>query len=327
MADHVLVTGATGFVGRGLVRRLHEQGSRVRILERRQSDAFDDLQLERTRGDVTDPASLAAALEGIDTVVHLAGIVSHLERDRERMMAVNVGGVRSLLAAAREAGVGRVVHVSSVGSVGTAPDEHHPLDEDSPFPEQARRFPYALSKRLGEEAALRAAADGQDVVIVCPAFVIGAGDVNRVSTFPLEQYLRGALRFTTPGGLSYVDVRDVVSGILLALEGGKAGRRYILGTPGGNLSHREFFALVGEVDGKPRRTVHLPGGVLVPASRVLARLRIPLPVAPDELAPSCHYWYSTTGRAIDELGYAPRPVREAVEATVEWYRQRGMRSR
>ena len=327
MADHVLVTGGTGFVGRGLVRRLHENGNRVRVLERRRSDAFDDLRLEHARGDVTDPAGLAAALEGIDTVLHLAGIVSHLERDRERLMAVNVGGVRSLLTAAREAGVGRVVHVSSVGSVGMAPDEHSPLDEDSPFPELARRYPYALSKHLGEEVAMQAAAAGQDVVVVCPGFVIGAGDINRVSTFPIEQYLRGSLRFTTPGGLSYVDARDVVAGILLALERGASGRRYILGSPGGNLSHRELFNLVAEVDGTHRRTLHLPGRLLVPGSRVLAKLRIPLPVKPDELAPGCHYWYSITRRAIDELGYAPRPVREAVEATVEWYRQRGMRSR
>jgi dihydroflavonol-4-reductase len=243
------------------------------------------------------------------------------------MEAVNVGGVENVLAAAASAGVARVVHVSSVASVGMAERPEQPLDERSPFPERARRYPYVATKRRGEELALAAAAAGQDVVVACPSFVIGAGDVNRISTFVAEQYLRGALRFVTAGGLSYVDVRDVAEGLLLVERAGTAGQRYILGTPDGNLSHQQYFDLLGDVSGKRRLTLPVPAPMLVPGARVLRALHVPLPVHPDELDSSRWYWYTTPARAMAELGYAPRPVREAVESTVSYLRERGMRGR
>jgi nucleoside-diphosphate-sugar epimerase len=208
-----------------------------------------------------------------------------------------------------------------------ADDREHPLDEDSPFPERARRYAYAATKRRGEELAMAAAAAGQDVVIACPAFVIGAGDVNRISTFVAEQYLRGALRVVTAGGLSYVDVRDVADGLLRIEHSGESGRRYILGTPDGNLSHQQFFDLLGEVSGRRRRVLPLPVSLLVPGARIGRALHVPIPVHADELDSSRFYWYTTPARAIAELGYAPRPVREAVESTVAYLRETGMRSR
>jgi len=322
-----LVTGASGFLGRHLVRRLADEGRPIRVLERRPSDAFNGLQVERVSGDVTDPASLAAAAEGVATVFHLAGVVSHLDAHAARLHAVNVEGVQNVLDAAREAGVRRVVHVSSVASVGPAPDADHPVDEDAAFPDFANRYAYPRTKRLGEERARAAADAGQDVVIACPGFVIGAGDVNRISTFTVEQYLRGTLRFTVPGGLSYVDARDVVAGLLLLEDAGVSGRRYILTSDDGNLTHRDFFRLVGDVAGKRRLTVPLPPRLAVPSARVLATLRAPLPVKPDELRSSVHHWFCSNDRARAELGFRPRPVREAVEATVGWYHENGMRGR
>ena len=103
--------------------------------------------------------------------------------------------------------------------------------------------------------------------------MIGAGDVNRISTFTIEQYLRGTLRFTIPGGLSYVDARDVVEGLLLLEGAGISGRRYVLTSEDGNLSHRDFFGLVGEVSGKKRLTVPLPPAMLIPSARVLAKVQ------------------------------------------------------
>ena len=322
-----LVTGAAGFLGRLLVRRLVDEGRRVRVLERRPSDAFDGLPVERARGDVGDPASLRVAATGMEVVHNLAGVVSYDPRDDARLQAVNVDGVAHVLDAAAQAGVRRIVHVSSVAAVGMAPGPDAALDEDAPFPEAARRYAYARTKRAGEQLALDAAARGLDVVVACPAFVIGAGDVNRVSTFAVEQYLRGVLRTIVPGGLSYVGADDVVEGLLLLERSGSTGRRYILGAPDGNLSHRDFFALVGRTDGRPRRQVELPATALVGAARALRRLRVPLPVSPHEIENGRWYWYHTTRRAIDELGYRPRPVTEAVEATVRWYRHRGLRPR
>jgi dihydroflavonol-4-reductase len=322
----VLVTGATGFIGRTLVARLLEDGRAVRVLQRRTA-ADLDARVEVVLGDVTDPASLERASAGASSVFNLAGIVSHLESERAHMEAVNVGGVEHVLAAAKAAGVKRVVHVSSVASVGMAESPDAPLDEDSPYPERARQYAYAATKRRGEEVAMAAAEAGQDVVVACPAFVIGAGDVNRISTFVAEQYLRGALRVVTAGGLSYVDVRDVVDGLVRIEHGGESGRRYILGTLDGNLSHQQFFDLLGDVSGKRRLTLPLPASMLVPGAKLARALHIPLPVHPDELDSSRWYWYTTTQRAVNELGYSPRPVREAVESTVAYLRERGLRGR
>jgi dihydroflavonol-4-reductase len=322
----VLVTGATGFIGRALVARLLEDGRQVRVLQR--SPGPLDLQgVEAVPGDITDRESVARAADGAGTLYNLAGVVSHLESERAHMEAINVGGVENMLAAARSAGVQRVVHVSSVASVGMAERPDQPLDERSPFPERARQYPYIATKRRGEEVALAAAADGQDVVVACPSFVIGAGDINRISTFVAEQYLRGALRFVTAGGLSYVDVRDVADGLVRVEASGVRGERYILGSLDGNLSHQQYFDLLGDVSGKRRLALPIPAPMLVPTARVLHTLHIPLPVHPDELDSSRWYWYSTPKRAIAELGYAPRPIRESVESMVAYLRARGMRGR
>ncbi len=319
-----LVTGASGFLGRLLVARLATAGRAVRVLERRPSDAWAGLDVERVRGDVTEPGSLGPAMAGVDRVLHLAGLVSHREADRQRLRDVNVTGVRNVLTAARQAGVGRVVHVSSVASVGAAREPGRPLDEESPYPAIARAFPYSRSKREGEEIALAAAAGGQDVVVVCPAFVIGAGDVNEISTFAIRQYLSGALRFTTTGGLAYVDAPDVVDGILAAEARGAAGRRYILGTPDGNLAHRDFFRRVGELAGTRRATLHIPPSLLVPGARLAARLHLPLPVEVEEIDSGRYFWFMDPRRGIDELGLSPRPVNEAIAATIRWYSERGI---
>ena len=158
-------------------------------------------------------------------------------------------GATNLLDAAATAGVERVVFVSSVGAMGPAANPEHPRSEAA-LPARRRRRPrpdfrYARAKALGEQHALQAAADGLDVVVVNPGFVIGPGDVHRVSSWPIEEYLRGVLRFTVRGGLSYVDVRDVVAGMLLAEQRGVSGERYILSNDEGNLPYPEFFERVG----------------------------------------------------------------------------------
>jgi dihydroflavonol-4-reductase len=323
----VLVTGATGFMGRVLVARLLQAGRAVRVLERRPSDAFDGLAVERVTGDVTQPETLPAACAGAEAVFNLAGVLSYDAKDEARLQAVNVEGVANLLAAASRAGTGRVVHVSSISAVGYTEDPARPLSEDSPFPQGAWSNRYARTKRLGEEAALRAAAEGQDVVVACPGFLLGAGDVNRVNTFVVEEYLRGFLRTTVAGGISSVDVRDVAEGLLAAERRGVSGRRYILASEDGNLSHRDFFALAGEVDGRRRRTVELPPALLVQGARIGRALRLPVPLSPEEIQAACHYWYCTPARSMDELGFRPRPVREAMEATVKYLRERGLKGR
>jgi dihydroflavonol-4-reductase len=153
--------------------------------------------------------------------------------------------------------------------------------------------------------------------------VIGPGDVYRVSSWAVEEYLRGWLRFTVPGGLSYVDARDIVMGHLQAEERGRSGERYILTNDDGNLSHRDFFALVGTVTGVRRRQLELPTGVLRPVLRAGSALRLPLPLDDQELVSSSHWWFFTAAKARSELGFAVRPIEETIRETAEWLRADG----
>jgi len=318
-----LVTGATGYLGVDLVRVLRAQGRDVRALARSDAGAarLDGLGAEVVRGDVTAPDSLGPAVAGVSRVFHLAGVVAHRAREDDRLRSVNVDGARNTLAACRAAGVERVVFVSSVAAVGPAATPAHPRDEgawmidgDDGRPD----FRYARSKAAGEQLALEAAADGLDVVVANPGFAIGPGDVHRVSSWPVEEYLRGRLRFTIDGGLSYVDTRDIATGLLLTEERGRTGERYILTNDDGNLSHRDFFARVGRVTGKRRRQVHMTKGMLMPVLRAGTALRLPLPLEADELASSSRWWFYTAAKARSELGFQTRPLDDTIRDTANW---------
>jgi len=318
-----LVTGATGYLGVDLVRVLRAQGRDVRAMARSDAGAarLDGLGAEVVRGDVTDPDSLGPAVAGASRVFHLAGVVAHRARDDDRLRTVNVDGARNTLAACRVAGVERVVFVSSVAAIGPAAAPAHPRDEgawmldgDDGRPD----FRYARCKAAGEQLALQAAADGLDVVVANPGFAIGPGDVHRVSSWAVEEYMRGRLRFTIDGGLSYVDTRDIATGLLLTEERGRTGERYILTNDDGNLSHRDFFARVGRVTGKRRRQVHMTKGMLMPVLRAGTALRLPLPLEADELASSSRWWFYTAAKARAELGFETRPLDDTIRDTANW---------
>jgi dihydroflavonol-4-reductase len=325
-----LVTGGTGYLGAELVRELEARGRAVRILARSpERAAAVSATAEVAVGDVTRPETLPAALEGVDRVFHLAGHVGHRAADEPLLTAVNVAGSAALLEAAARAGTGRVVYASSVAAMGPAgrPDRprderHFLLDGD----DGRGDFRYARSKAQGERHALDAAAAGQDVVVANPGFVIGPGDVNRVSSWPIEEYLRGVLRAIIHGGLSYVDARDVVAGLLAAEERGAAGERYILTAPDGNRAHGDFFDLVGRVAGKRRRQVRLPVGLVAPPLALARVLHLPLvPLDEDELRSSAYWWFYDGAKARDQLGFTTRPLDETVADTIAWLRADGYR--
>jgi dihydroflavonol-4-reductase len=323
-----LVTGATGYLGTELVRELRRRDREVRALVRSRTAAarLDGLGAEIVEGDVLGPESVKRALDGVTRVFHMAGVVGHRASDEARLQAVNVDGARTVLDLCARAGVERVVFTSSVSAIGPAGGPGHPRDEGAWLidgDDGRADFRYGRTKAAGEQTALAAAAAGLDVVITNPGFAIGPGDVHRVSSWPVEEYLRGRLRFTVPGGLSYVDARDVAVGHLLVEDRGKTGERYILTNDDGNLSHRDFFALVGRVTGKPRRQLHTSSGMLRPILRVGSALRLPLPLDDQELASSAHWWYYTAAKARAELGFSVRPIDETIRDTAAWLRKDG----
>jgi len=305
------VTGATGFLGQQLVREIRAGGDSVRVLIRSVEAAapLRKLGVAMFLGDVLDPETVRRAARGCDRVFHLAGVVSHDLRELPRMREVNVEGTRVLLAAV-EPGA-RIVHVSSVATLGfvSKPDER--ADETCVL-EPSERLPYATTKREAELIALDAAAAGADVVVANPGFLIGPGDVHRVSTWPIDAYLSGKLRVITPGGLAFTDARDVAAGLVALSERGRAGERTILVNPDGNMSWDAFFRLVGEVAGEQRLMVRLPPQI----AEFFARW-VPSPVSPGEIHAAGHFWFCDPSKAERELDFRCRPLAESISDTID----------
>jgi nucleoside-diphosphate-sugar epimerase len=224
-----LVTGASGHLGANLVRALLARGERVRALVRPGGDArgIEGLDVEWSPGDLTDPRALRAAVDGCDRVYHCAAFVSIRNLDRRRLFEVNVLGTRYLLAAARDAGVRKVVHCSSFGAVGRNPNgASNERWEIDPF---AVELDYERSKAFAEIEVLRAAVQGQEVTIVNPSGIVGAWDFKpSMIGKTLQDFAHRRMRAYVPGAFDFVPVRDVVAGHLLAMEHGRRGERYLL---------------------------------------------------------------------------------------------------
>ena len=334
---HVLVTGATGLIGNHLLRLAAEAGHRVTALVRSSARAgvLADLPVESLVGDVEDPASLRAAMDGVEAVFHTAADMSLRLGFSERQHRVNVVGTRNVLAAARDAGVRRVVHTSSAGTVGKPPDGTVG-DETLEFNIPPGRS-YIDTKRQAEGEVRRFVDGGLDAVIVNPTFAYGPGD-NKWS--PVARMLvRRRIVAYPPGGLCVADVRDVARGHLAALEHGRCGERYLLG--GTNVTTRRLLRLLAAELGAPPPRLPLPGMLVraaplgVDLARRLPGLGSPAAAGPVgrlaraleqaqlllyPVGPAATLYYSSA-KAERELGYRVRPLEQTVRDAIAWYRE------
>jgi dihydroflavonol-4-reductase len=320
-----LVTGGTGFVGSHVVRALVDDGVSVRALARPGSDrrAMAGLPVEIVTGDLTDPASLAAALAGVEVLYHVAADYRLWAPDPAVLYRVNVDGTRALLRAAEAAGVSRVVYTSSVGALGLRPDGR-PGTEATPVRLEDMVGDYKRSKFLAEREAEAAAARGLPVVIVNPSAPVGPWDWKPTPTGRmLVDYLKGRMLAYLETGLNVVHVRDVARGHLLAAARGQAGERYILGHVEGNLALRAIFERLAPYTGVPAPRVRLPHRVamaLAAGSELVARVtgREPL-VAKTAVRMAAKRMYFDPSRAVRELGLPQTPVDEALRDAVDWF--------
>lgn len=281
----ILVTGSTGFIGGALCRALVARGHAVRAFHRPNSSLrlLEGLPVEHAIGDLTQPATLRMAMEGIDAVFHAAAWMGDSEPGR--LYAVSVEGTRAVLQAARQAGVRRLVHTSSVAALGVPPPGNSILmDETHTWNMRPEQYPYGYAKYLAELEVQKEVGLGLDVVIVNPGLVLGPGDIHRVSSSLLLQVAQRKIGVSLEGGLNVVHIQDVVTGHIQALECGRTGERYILG--GQNLTHTEFLKILANVTGTPANFIELPSA-LVRAFRLPAQWLehfIDLPVSADLFA-------------------------------------------
>jgi dihydroflavonol-4-reductase len=314
MGSLVLVTGGTGFIGRHTVDALIRTGYRVRALCRSDEPSLRDAGAEVVRGDVLFRDTVAAALDGVQLVVHGAGLVSRAQEDSALMMKLHVNGTRNVVSLAAERGVQRIIHLSTSGTVavGTDPDMVYREDDPVPF-EMLAKFPYYLSKWLAERAAedcLRLANSKTHLVTLNPSLALGPGDTRGSSTTDVRRFLNKEIPIVTTGGFSFVDARDVASAVVAALEQGKNGERYLLGAL--NCTLKDFFERLSQVSGVgmpalsvplPRRVATFGIGLL---ETVVGAVGGKLPVTQIEADMASAYWYVDSRKAERALGFKPR---------------------
>jgi dihydroflavonol-4-reductase len=312
-----LVTGGSGFIGTHLVRALAKRGDDLRLLARRSSvlDHLDDVEFERTTGDVTDRRAVRRAIEGVSRVFHVAGSTSMQQGARTRVFEVNVAGTRNVMEEALKAEVEQVVHTSSAGAVGPA-KPGGTADENQAFTAGHLGIAYINAKHEAEVEALRVAAHGLPLIVVNPTFVLGPDDPSGTSNALVKRILLRQIPFYVEGGLNIVDVRDVAAGHLLASKKGKVGERYILG--GRNFTLDRLFADIGRISGVPPPPVRVPLGPTLAAIAAAKRVGLPLPVSADEVRSGAQWWTYRSTKAKKELGFKPRPHEETLEDTVRW---------
>ena len=312
-----LVTGASGFLGSHLARALADRGDDLRLLARRSSKLghLDQVEFERTTGDVTDRRAVRRAMQGVDRVFHVAGRTSLREADRAAVFATNLRGARLVFEEALEAGVKRVVHTSSAGAIGVAKPKGA-ADESTPFEIGHLGNAYVNSKHEAELEAFRFAAHGLDVVIVNPTFVLGPDDPSRTSMGLVRRFCLGQIPAYVDGALNIVDVRDVATGHLLADAKGEVGERYILG--GRNFTFDRLFADLARISGVAPPALKLPRSVALAGARSAARIGLPLPTGPEEILSASLWWTYRNQKARNELGFQPRPHEETLHDAVEW---------
>jgi dihydroflavonol-4-reductase len=318
-----LVTGATGFVGWHVARKLIERGHKVRALVRG-SNHPREIEVEAVVGDLRDRESLRRAVEGCGAVFHVAADYRLWAPDANEMYRSNVEGTRNLLEAAREAGVERIVYTSTVGCIGIPGGGEG--NEEIPVGLKDMTGPYKRSKFLAEQVALQLAAGGLPVVIVNPTAPLGDHDFKPTPTGKIVvDFLKGAMPAYIETGLNGVDVEDVAEGHVLAWERGKPGERYILGCQ--NLTLEEIFARLERASGRKAPTRRIPYAVAYAAgvaSTAWAGVTGRAPRAPlDAVRMARKKMFVSHAKAARELGYSPGPVEGALERAVTWFRANG----
>ena len=316
----VFLTGASGFVGGHVLGALLARGYRVRALVHDSSAVPPGAT--PVRGDLRAAASLVSSLRGCRYLIHAAALYSFSPRDRAAIHDTNIRGTESLLEAARIAGVERCVVTSSSSALPPA-SHSRPVTERSWATAPAHPLTYHASKLLQERAALSARAE---VVTVLPTAPIGPADRRPTPTGQIVvDLLRGRMPATLRGGMNLVAVEDVATAHVLALEHGRSRERYIAG--GVNLSLAECWRLIASAAGRGARTFPLPYAIAAAAARVdelRARVTGGPPIVPIE---GVHMgrldMYSSSAKAIVELGYRPSSVGAAIERSVRWYRANG----
>jgi dihydroflavonol-4-reductase len=316
----IAVTGANGHVGVNLCKSLIEQGHQVKALTHRHSQGLQQIPVCIINGDLLDRKSLEPLLEEVEVVFHLAAKISIIG-DRDGMVKrINAEGTRNILSVAGDCKVKRFIHFSSIHAFRQHP-QHQPLDETRPLVEN-EGFAYDRSKAEGERAVMEAVKNGLDAVVLSPTAIIGPADPepSLIGNAVIDIY-NHKIPSLVPGGYDWVDVRDIVSAAISAIDNGRTGEKYLLS--GHWHSLQEFSKLIQLHTG--RKTVH----TVLPMW--IARFGLPFITLYSELSGTKPLYTSesltiisegncmiSNVKARNELNFNPRPLTETIEDFLVW---------
>ena len=317
-----LVTGASGFVGQNLVALLLDRGFSIRTYGRRPLTGPSASRVEHVIGDVRDADQVAIAMRDVEVVFHLAAHITLFTEDPDAW-PINVHGPQIVADAARQAGVRRLIHCSSVHAFDPRRPKGH-IDELSPRPGAAAPL-YGRTKAAGEEAVRRAIDAGLDATIINPTGIVGPVDLelSRVNRLLLTA-ARGHLPAATGGGYDFVDVRDVVLAALAALDRGRTGENYLV--TGHRTSALRLARMAAGMNGHLGPAFPIPLAIarrIAPAGERIGRVLGTDSFTPAAIAALGDYPEVSGSKAMVELGYRPRPLEDTVRDLVWWFRDTG----
>lgn len=316
-----LVTGANGFIGSHVAKRLLERGESVRLLVRepdRLAAVGIDVKapgLEIVVGDLLEPDTLRPALADIRRIHHIAGVISMGRADRQKMRELNVTTTRNLLEAVRGSQVERIVYLASIFAL--AGSTRDLVTENSPWTLSEFPVHYVQAKREAELYVRDCAERGMPIVFVYPTFCYGPGDVFESSSDLVLGFLRGRIPAYVNGGHNAIDVRDAAAGLIKAMDRGRIGERYIIG--GENVRLDQMFELLRSITGRRGPRIKLPGKFVRSAARIAERTMRDPPMTEQIVLMSERFWYYDDAKARSEIGHTSRPLEQTIGDAVAWF--------
>ncbi len=321
----VLITGASGFVGGWLAQTLVDEGHQVRVLVRNPKDVEDlkSLKIEIAVGDITDSMKVTEATKDIDSVFHLAGVIAYSRAAREQMESVNVGGTANVINACKINKVRRLIHFSSVVTIGASFNPHTVLNEFSKYNLGYLNLGYFETKRKAEDLVLAAVRKGElDAVILNPSTIYGPGDEKKPSRGMQRRVARGTLPIYTSGGVNVVSIEDVMHCTLRAWQIGRVGERYIIS--GENLTIKKLFETIAEIAEVEPPKIYVPN-FLIKTLGLIGDLQSShggkaFMTSENAIVSTMYHWFDST-KAQQAFQFKPKPASYSLRQSIEWSRR------
>ncbi len=318
----IAITGATGHVGINLVNKLIELNYDVRVLIHKNKSAFNGLQVDKFEGDLLVVDSLAGFCKDVDIIFHLAALISIGSSSDNEVYETNVVGTKNLVSEAKQYGVKKIIHFSSIHALIHEPYDV-PMDENREIAINSA-IAYERTKAIAEDWVLSQQSNNLDVVIINPTSIIGPKDPgpSLMGEFMCLAY-RGRIPGVVPGGYDWVDVRDIVNVCVEAMQKSKGGQRYILS--GKWLSIKDFSDLFMKVSDKQKKLPVLPlwlAKIGIPFMDIFAKITNTKPIYTSESLSILQSGnkHISSKKAQQDLGFKNRPLEETLRDTFIWFK-------